>query len=188
MPSHPFTLSSWSDNASVGAKTWTNPTNAQFIDGSYAGLSGLGVSHYLYGTGPSVLGSTFASNETLSSITILIDRFINGGTNQPVDNLLYLIGPSGILTGINFASASIWPSTLTQASYTVSSANLATLGITKSSLTSAFVICLSIANSSGVGTSEVDQIAGTFNTTISIPPDIMTTQTRFIPGVGIRNL
>ena len=184
-----FTLANWSNNTDVGAKAWTDPGNAEFLDAEYATLAGLASeSNYLYGTGPSVLGSSFAVGEFLSSITINIFRFTSGEIGDTTDAALYLIDSSGILTAIDFASASLWPASTQEASYLVSAAELSTLGITKASLTSAFGICLSISNSSGVETASVDQIAGVFTTEMFAPQQRwVQNQPGYVPNYPVRS-
>ena len=185
MPTYPFTLSTWSDNSgSGGARTWGNPGNAQVLDGVYTGTTGsFGTSHYLLGTGPSVLGSSLAGNELLSSLTINVQRMCPVGGIS--DSQLCLVVGGAVQTSINKANTGVfWPEVVTLQSYNFSSSDLASLGITKANLTSNFGVALAVAFS-GNDTANVDQISGSFTTyyIYDIPHPI-----RSMPGAGITHL
>ncbi len=194
MPSYNFTLGTWVNNAAVGtfsSHLWTNPGNAQLIDGAYAvyisAIAGQTQSIYLEGTGPNSIPS-WAANEVLTSITVNIDRFSNGPSeNLNTDALLYLVVGGTILTAINRADTStVYPTTLTSAAHTFTSSDLSTLGVTKSSITSSFGIALScyLGGQAANGIS-IDQIAGSFNTSFvnAVPPAVS-----YIPSIGMRSL
>ena len=190
MPTYNFTLSSWSDNSgSGGSRTWGNPGSAQVLDGVYSGCTGsFGTSHYLLGTNPSTLGTSVGANEILTSVKITVNRFNPVGSVS--DSQLCLVVGGTVQTSINKANTGVfWPLSLAPQTYTFSSSDLATLGITRTSITSTFGVALAVAFN-GNDTGSVDQISGSF-TTIYSPVTTFSepnSTVYYIPGIGVRSL
>jgi hypothetical protein len=179
MPIYDVTLSSWSQATGTGAGTgtWINVGNAQVQDSVYAQAPNnlQSITEFLIGQDPSVLGSSFAANEVLVSITISIWR--KYGITTPAaasDYGLYPVIGGTVDTTINYAAAGSWPLVDTQMTYTIDSADLATLGITKASLTASFGLAFAAQETSEVGGNyiNVDQIAMVFTTQFQTAPVI----------------
>jgi hypothetical protein len=189
MPTYNFTLTSWSDNAGVGTKAWSNPGNAQVLDTEVAGVSfvtvGATISHYLLGVNPNSIPS-WGAGEVLSSITVDSVRRCDSNANV-TDYELCLVHSGIVLTAVNLASATIWPVTLTSQGYTFTSADLATLGITTAQIDSSFGIALACTSPGASLNGSVDQISGVFNTSIMTAAEA-TNPSNYLPGIGIANL
>lgn len=189
MPTYNVTLSTWTNIANGSGAAWTNPGNAELLDGSNATCSGESqATDFLQGIGPSMLGSAFAPNEYLEGITIAVTRETLQGS--ATDQHLYLVSGGTMLTAIDFAQPSVaWPSTLAAAEYAVGASQLVTLGLTNSSITSSFGVALSADPPLQPYIAAVDQIAMTFTTTYQAIPDEMSNPPTFdyLPSIGLSN-
>ena len=103
------------DDASIGSNAWTNPTNIEVQDGSWA-VSTNGVSqqsHWLEGTG---FGFTIPTGATINGISVLI-RKSTGTASRYVDGHVQLI-KGGVISGTDKADGvTSWPTSDTNFTY-----------------------------------------------------------------------
>ncbi len=114
------------DNAGAGASvnqgggfhtTWSNPGRITADDASYAtcALRGSGTSRYLEGTN---YGFAIPAGATINGIQVSIMRMGNSVTGGGIqDSGLYLIRGGTPQTATNRADTTIWPTSMTAASY-----------------------------------------------------------------------
>jgi hypothetical protein len=186
MPTYNLTFTSWSSVAGSGTRAWTNPGNAQALDGAVASASSVpnnyAHSDYLQGVSPASIPS-FAANEVISSITLSVTK--ETGTTA-VDYAVYLMAGGSMLTAINKADTSTqWQNTLSLSTYSFSGPDLATLGVTKASVNSSLGVAFAGSRFDASISCMVDQIAMTINTVLqAVNPQ----STVFVPGIGIKSL
>lgn len=162
-------LTSWSTAArSANILTWdaTNAANAQTFNNVFVGYDsttlsgggGAGHSNYLTGV---TLSNPFPSGAVITSIVVRISRKRQPNNNPTArDDTVYLIKAGAILTGINKASGSNWPTSNTEVSYTFSGANLTSLGgfLDTDVNNSGFGVALSTFNDDAVNNDGYDNL------------------------------
>lgn len=189
MPSYTINLQTWVDNAAIGTRPWATPGAAEFVDAvTSQGPSNLTPgTHYLFGTNPTVFSVT--PSEVLDTITATVTRFrspVMPGDAPCFDWHLFMV-KAGVITSIDKAdTGTIWPKVSTDAVYTWSKADLATLGITLSDLlSSTFGVAFAVNAPTGGGlvNAFVDAIIYTVNT-IVLP--VLSGGMTVIPPYGVQ--
>jgi len=71
-PVAPLFPATWTDDNAVGTITWSNPSNVNASDGSYA-TAAVGTSHYLKGVN---VGENIPANATILGVLVEIERSV----------------------------------------------------------------------------------------------------------------
>lgn len=164
MPVYTLALTSWSTVAGVGTKPWVNPGNAQVLDAvSASATSNLSFgSQYLQGITPSSFSPN--PNEALTSIVATVTRQLTTTVAGTVsDTNFHLVKSGVILTAINKANATIWPSSLQPVDYLFSASDLGALGISILDIPN-IGVALACISSATATNALVDAIILTINT------------------------
>lgn len=156
------TFGTITNDASVGATAWTNPSNAASSDNSYAvatALGVLGLSNYLKFLNSSYLdGTTLNVGDTINFISWSVERFKSGNPAANVrDYRLFAIEGGTIISANNYAdTASDWGTTDTDlATGHNQNTNLPTAATVLAS-DWGFVFAAQNTNSTAGGTANVD--------------------------------
>ncbi len=115
------TPATWANDASYGAESWSNPTNATSSNDSRAtvSLGRVATSNYLKGTN---LGLSVPGTATLVRAIIRVERSYSGA---PVRDASLRLLRLGVPWGTDLADlATLWPSTDTVATYTIDISSL----------------------------------------------------------------
>lgn len=161
----PNYTSTASDDAGVGSRTWSTPTNAQVDDGTNTTVTGVADStvqtHYL-----KALNFLFSipAGSTINGVTLEIKKMIVMGTGK--DNIVKLV-KAGTVSGNDKADTATSWGTIAYKTYG-SSADLWGLTLTPSDIndsTFGAVISASITSSVGAGSVGVDAIRITIDYT-----------------------
>lgn len=115
----------------TGTVAWVNPSNITLNDGTFSTFSSAidqVQSNYLQGTN---FGFTLPANAIVQGVVGSINRkgSASSGTNSVNDVTVSLI-KGGVVSGTNKAGASVWPTTLTAASYGTGTTDLWGLALT----------------------------------------------------------
>lgn len=163
----PVAFATFSDDASVGTVTWTNPGNAAVSDNIYATATfsssggSTSTTHYLKVLNASSALSSLPDNATINGITISIERKANssGSSDNVTDSTVRLV-VGGTISGANKAdTVTQWPSADTVVNYGSSSDLWSLTGLTGADLKSTtFGIVLSVNIHSSFSFSEVASV------------------------------
>jgi len=109
------------DDATVGTRTWTNPTNIASSNDSYATASGgitVNYSHYLKATNFSF---TIPSGATINGIVAEFERKWSGFPPGPFDNEIKIVKSDATIGATNRSAGATWSMTESYVSFGSSS-------------------------------------------------------------------
>ncbi len=100
--------STFANDSTVGTKDWSNPSNAQTHDNSYAtaSINNGEVTHYLKATG---FGFSIPAGATINGIQVDVERQESGSSTRVNDNSVRLV-KGGTISGDDKSTGAGWPS------------------------------------------------------------------------------